>query len=410
MPDQELFRAQTGPEDGVLFSSGYHNSVFAAQPLTTYSDKVRKTVITPLQDVQTGKRVTFDIEKDAVLLEDLFIKYTKPALALGLGATYARYQDWGPLADISSIDIRYVSNAIVRYETDKCYSDILFMPQEKQDAVALNLFGNLSAAQRNTIALQPHTPFFQLPTPWKGIQGNELCISALANKITFVLQFRPAPAIVQSDGAKLASLMFTNVEVHREAIQFLGSDRAELTSIVLGPGMNYPFTQTQSLNWYINANQLGPGLQPISFLLTDIDGPCPLISFFVRTQAQMDETSADPAFFELDDTLLDGLTWQADASGIKLLEPKSYKSDLPYIIGKYFQRTPPAVQQGLIMWTEHPEAKNTSCGHTTFSSLTNPRAFLQSTVANAQPLVITFIPRVINWLNTQGGDAKTIWR
>ena len=62
--------------------------------------------------------VIFEIDKDATLIEDLNLRYIRPALAIPVDGTYARYVDFVALAAIEYIEYKYSSNNIVRYHPD----------------------------------------------------------------------------------------------------------------------------------------------------------------------------------------------------------------------------------------------------------------------------------------------------
>ena len=94
MPRAEKIRAQTTPEDGVLLETGFQNSIFHPRSHVAFSDSVREKVNQNVPDQLSGRKIIFDIEKQATLLEDVNLNLTLPALAIPGDGTYIRYQNY----------------------------------------------------------------------------------------------------------------------------------------------------------------------------------------------------------------------------------------------------------------------------------------------------------------------------
>ena len=90
MPDPEVIRAQTTPQDGALFVTGYQNSKFVVQNHLCFTEELRQKGIIEQGTVRLGTTINIPFEKTCTLLEDVKIEFTPDALAPAGGATYTR--------------------------------------------------------------------------------------------------------------------------------------------------------------------------------------------------------------------------------------------------------------------------------------------------------------------------------
>lgn len=408
MPRQEKIRAQTTPEDGPLLETGFGNSLYRPQPHMSFSDHVREKVNLEHADQVTGRKLIFDIEKQATMLEDLNLRVVFPALAVPGDGTYIRYADFPLWQLVEKITIKYTSNTLAEYDPDILFSDHRFKSNEHQECTEAYANGGLTAAQRNTLATAPQTVRMRVPTPWFNKACHNPIISALANKIRVEFQLRQARDIIQTDGTKPATITLSGIRLEQQFIHVTGADRAEATSLTLRPdGLSYLYKEQQSVHKVIPAGALGPA-NDFVIELNDFDGPITCITGMLRTSEQLDGTSPDPAHYEIDTTLLNGLTYRMTSNGISLFEETEADRELPYTVQKYFG-SGPGIEQILFYWDELPQAENVASGHISIGNFSNPKIFLRSAVANAEELTLTLIARRFNWLNAQAGNIQLIW-
>lgn len=409
MPQVEIIRAQSTPEDGVLLTTGFGNQQWVPKPIKVYSDKVRQKTESPYDDKQSGSVIKFEIDKDAVLLEDLSLEFIRPAVAVPVDGTYIRYQDFASLACIEYIEYKYTSNNIVRYEPifdfDSCY--LSRCDETKRCYETLN-DGNLSAAQRNTQALSPQKTHFLLPSPWRGIAGNEPILTALANKIIISVKFNRADAILQSDGTKPRTITFTDIKLTQQKIHMTGSDREEITAATMSPdGISYKFDEPILEDIRIPAGALGLA-QPFKKKVENFTGPTTHITGILRRAVDLDTSSNDPNFYSIDGSLLQGLQFEMKSGVLSLFEPTTTDKQQIYYDCKY-RYSGPETQQIRLFWDEKPDAVNCSSGHISFSNFDNPQIFIRSENVNAEEYVLTLIGHRHNWNNHQAGNLQKIW-
>ena len=70
MPNQEVIRAQTTPEDGALFATGLKNSKWLPRNHVAFTEDLRqKGVIEISSNVRTGSQLVIPFEKTCTLLD-----------------------------------------------------------------------------------------------------------------------------------------------------------------------------------------------------------------------------------------------------------------------------------------------------------------------------------------------------
>lgn len=415
MPRQEIIRAQVTPEDGALFTTGYGNSIFrVAGGIRTYADKVRQPIDYPIDDKDTGRTLKFEIEKQATLLGEISLKGTLPALSIGAGGTYARYQDFAPLALIKSILIKYGSNTLYEDTPEAMFHDYLLCKDDEAKRSFEKIHsGNLTAAERNTRALAPQKFRFKIPLPWNCCDTHDVPISALSNKITIELKLAEAREIIQSDGVKPASLTITDLVAEQQFIHMTGNDRAQLTALTLRPdGLDYLYTEHQE---YSNDIAIG-GLNSAGYVVPidqNFTGPIRSVTMAVRRTADLDPTANDPTYYDLDAALIEPIDFEFRASNLEAFE-RTDALENEYHISKYFNSGPES-KLAYFFWEELPQGGKHSyadcaSGNLSVDSLNNKKIRLYQDVANTEALTCTFVARRWNWHNQQAGNLQKIWQ
>ena len=415
MPRQEIIRAQVTPEDGALFSTGYGNSIFRVSGgIRTYSDKVRQPLDLGLDDAKTGREIKVNIEKQATLLGEISIKGILPALTIGAGGTYARYQDFAPLALIKSILIKYGSNTLYEDTPEAMFHDYLLCKDDEAKRSFEKIHsGNLTAAERNTRALAPQPFRFKIPLPWNCCDTHDVPISALSNKISITLKLAEAREIIQSDGAKPTTLTLTNLFAEQQFIHMTGNDRAQLTALTLRPdGLDYLYTEHQQ---YSNDIAIGAltntgYVVPIEQTFT---GPIRNMTMAIRRTADLDPTANDPTYYDLDASLIEGVDFEFKASNLEAFE-RTDSLENEYHISKYFNSGPES-KLAYFFWEELPLGgkhgyADCASGNLSVDSLCNKKVYLYQDVANTEALTATFVARRWNWHNQQAGNLQKIWQ
>lgn len=416
MPQSTKIRAQVGPEDGPLITTGYKNSLWCKQGIMKTADFAleEKRDDTDTPTINSGTTQVFWIEKEGTELGMLTLVVTVPALEplVGGAKTFVRGSDYLGLAILhptEAITFSYSVNNLDRKTPDKIYRDYKFTMDEVRKIFEGLVIGNKSQAERNTLATGEQVLRIPLPTPWDG-QGNQLPICALSSKIKITVRFNDAANFIETDGTKPASVAFSNVFMRYELVHMPGPDRAEVVSLTnTAQGLMTLFDESKKLDFDVPANALFNTPTELGFPidLSDLDGPVKNLNIYVRAVTDIDNAVPSPKPFEFDTTLLDAITFQCRSNDKILFEPCKASGLQAEHIKKLYGCSPDI--NSLYMWWDYePKCKDFASGHIQFSSYTNPRAYLKSSVAHAA-LRVTVISSSHNWTIQKGGSIQRMW-
>jgi len=416
MPQSSKIRAQVGPEDGPLITTGYQNSLFAKQGIMNTTDFAieEKKDQTDLATVNTGTTQTFYLEKEGTEAGDLTLVGRLPAVEplVGGGKTYVRCSDYVGLAILhptEAITYGYSVNNLDRTFPDKIYKEIKLSQDEVRAIYDSLLIGNKTQAERNTLATAEQEFRVPLPHPWEG-QGNQLPICALANKVKITVRLNDAANIIETDGTKPATVPISDLHMRYELIHLPGPDRAEVMGLCnTAQGLVTLFDENKKLDFDVPANalQTAPHEAGYPIDLSDLDGPVKNLYVLVRNLADIDNAVANPKPYEFDTNLLDAITFQVRSNDKILFEP-SKASGLQIEHLKKLYGCKPDINALYAWWDAEPKCKDFASGHLQMSSYTNPRLYLKSSIAHSA-LRISVIASGHNWTIQKGGSIQRMW-
>lgn len=416
MPQSTKIRAQVGPEDGPLITTGYRNSLFAKQGIMNTTDFAieEKRDDTDQPTINSGTTQNFYLEKEGTSAGNVTLCVTIPALEplVGGAKTYVRGSDFLGLAILhptEAITISYAVNSLDRTFPDKIYKEYKFSSDELRKIYEAMLIGNKSQAERNTLATAPQNVRIPIPIPWDG-QGNQIPICALANKIKITVRFNDAANFIETDGTKPATVQFSNVFLRYELIHLPGPDRAEVVGLTATQqGLVTLFDETKKLDFDVPINGLFNTATDAGYPLdlSDLDGPVKNIVVLVRHLADVDNAVANPKPFEFDTTLLDALTFQVKSNDKILFEPTTAGGVQLEHLKKYWGCSPD-VNALYAWWNYEPKCLDFASGHIQMSAYTNPRFYIKSSIAH-NALRISVLAFGHNWTIQKGGSIQRMW-
>lgn len=411
MPNPEVIRAQTSPEDASLFSVGLTNSAFLPEKHIAFSELIRQKLSIEKDNVKSGGELVFQFEKESTLLEDVDLLVTPSALAVAGGGTFIRYVDYLAPAVIKEITWKYGGNTIKSYTGDEIFESILRLEDEKRFNVDKLLLGNLTSASRNSYALNPTPIRIPIPSVWKDLLCHSAITCGLANKLQLSIRFQDVGLLIQTDGTKPSSVTFSDVHLDYQVIHTTGHLRSEIVSETLSPdGVSYLIDDQQVFNYDIEPNALGVGTKK-TISLDDFDGPIRSMTVLIRTFDQLDPTSSNPAPYEIDTSFIEGMSYVIKSNGMDLVDQSVTEQDDIKQTDKFY-KCKFTTECITWLWEEFPLAKNCASGSLTFGNFSNPRVILQNdSLGGVHPrLLITIIAHRHNWVVQQGGNYQKVWR
>lgn len=416
MPESTKLQAQTTAEDAALIEVGIQNSIFRKRPHHAVSDFAfqEKRAEYAQATVNSGQEFSFEFDKEGTVLDEISLHFTAPALTgLVTGApTFARYADFAALQCLSNSDpirFTYGSTKINEVQPDEIFCRYNFLSNEQKKYYEGLMAGELTTAQRNTLALAPQEFVVPIPTAWDG-DGNQLPICALANKLKITFRFAPAAQAIQSDGTKPLTIPYSNVFLRYRLGHVTGSERQQIAAPTFNDeGVFTLFSDVTkkedsfTANQLNTANALGVGID-----VTDFTGPIRHICGLIRETSALDISQPSPAFYEINPTYLNNLYFQVRANDKTLFEPTRPNFEQTEQIKKFFNCTPD-IQQFYMWWDIDPTSLFCASGHISLANFTNPRVYVRQT-ANHPALTITQLAFRWNWTNQMNGVYTSIWK
>lgn len=416
MPESTKLQAQTTAEDSALVETGIQNSIFRKRPHHAVSDFAfqEKKAEYAQATVNSGQEFSFEFDKEGTVLDEISLHFTAPTLTGLIGGvpTYARFADFGALQCLSNSDpvrITYGSTKINEIHPDEIFCRYNFLSNEQRTYYEQLMRGELTAAQRNTLALAPQEFVVPLPTPWDGC-GNQLPICGLANKLKITFRFAPAAQAIQTDGTKPLTIGYTDVYLRYRLGHVSGSERQQIVAPTFSDeGVFTLFSDVTRKEEPINANAmntvnaLGLGIDA-----TDFTGPIRHICGLIRESTALDISQPAPAFYEINPTYLNNLVFQVRANDKTLFEPTRPNFEQTEQIKSFFE-CPPDIQQFYMWWDTEPTSLFCASGHISLANFTNPRVYLRQT-ANHPALSVTMLAFRWNWTNMMNGTYTSIWK
>lgn len=418
MPDTTKLQGQTTAEDAALIETHISYSAFVPRGhrATTDFGFQEKRLYTSTPIIQSGQEIVFDIDKEGTLLdEDISLCFTAPSLTgVVTGApTYARYGDFGGYQCLSSTDpqpsFEYGSSNVHRVWIEDMFSKYNFKNNEKKKYIESLVGGELSAAERNTLALAPQQYRVKVTPPWEGC-GNQLPICALANKLRLRFKFAPASQAIQTDGVKPASINYTDVYLRYRLVHMPGMDREALAADTFREKGRFTlFSDVAKYEHTIPANAMFTAADPKGYPidLKDITGTLRHLCVLLRESTALDASGANPTFYEINPIYLNNLTFQITANDRVLFEPTRPNYEQVEQLEKLYDCTP-NINQLYAWWDLVPDDVHFAAGHITLANYTGAKLWLRSAIAHPE-LRGTLLASRWNWTNQKNGNYQRIW-
>lgn len=250
--NRQLLRINTGAADTALFTVGFNNSFFIRRPWAILSDKVRARFRRYYQDnVNFGTAYSYQYPKDGVLLEDVYLQMELSAVVGAGVGTYARYCDWIGYAAIKSVKLNYTQNNLLIVKPTHYFTKhIRDYNLNNQDIFDAMVKGNLTAAERNTLATATQYVRIPLKLFWDQLPCHTPVITALAQYLTLDIEFQDKENVVQTDYTLGATATLNSLTFVYDVINFTGSDRDQATTPTFtARGQTFLIEETKSQDY-----------------------------------------------------------------------------------------------------------------------------------------------------------------
>lgn len=403
--NRQLLRINTGAADTALFTVGFNNSFFIRRPWAILSDKVRARFRKDFQNnVGFGTNYSYQYPKDGVLLEDVYLQM-KLSAVVGAGAgTYARYCDWIGYAAIKNVRLNYSTNNLMILKSNhyfvKHIRDYNINNQEIFDAMVK---GNLTAAERNTLATATQYVRIPLKLFWDQLPCHTPVITALAQYLTLDIEFQDKENVVQTDYTLGAAATLDQLTFVYDVINFTGADRDQATTPTFtARGQTFLMEETKSQDGII----IPAGSTEFTHKFTGFTAPFSNIYFLFQKNSELitpyarkpfEITAADINLIS-DYTLKDG--------ELEIQKVQVNRGELQEQWQKRHKISKFRKPLGFLSVTEVADIKNQNLGSLNASNMNDFTFTINFTAALPVDYAISFVFFQHNWLNHQAGEFQ----
>lgn len=411
MSNRDLMRINCMAIDANLFTEGLDKSAYQYESWMVWTDWVRdRKRVLVTSNINYDSEVTFSPEKVGVVLEDVSLNLNFGAVVPAGVGTYARFCDYAGLAAISNVTVSYSQNTLQRYDShalfmkclrDSCWKDGILYSQQ--------LGGELTPAQRNTLAASPQTFKLYLKPFWWKLTSHLVTISALSQKLNLTIRLATPADFLQTDYTNNATVPLNSIEFVYDVINFTGAEREQrnkLTKTTRGLTYLYEDTHTiKNLNFPAGQAEYSVKIEGLNLPFTAVYGLFqPTADLTTAYQKKLFEPS-------LSDINLISEAYLRDGASETHISPKAVggAKDFADIYNKfhlYSKYKKPILFFPIGFAVDLKNANTGSLNAQNINNLTLNLKFTQPLPANYTATLIFFEH---NFMNFQGGEIQRIF-
>lgn len=412
MTDRRVFAAQVGPDAAVV----RNQTVPVANPFFKMGGWSR--TVEHLRDRLEVNPITqyaalpntweFELPQMGDMAISQYLKINVGAITgIGAAATYTRLVDGAGIAIFPNIklygsqDRQYtVTSSYFHYYHVKHLHEW----ERKEEAARVGL--NLTPAQRNTRALAAQEFLVPIRHHWEKDKADAPLLLALSEKLRIRCESANYADVIETDDATSSPTFTVSCTIVQDFITVHDSVRKQLIAAVaeqrrLGRLCKIPYTQSVPRATILSAaTESTIELKNISLSAE---------ALVVRIKRQSDYTNWAKKPFVIEDSLLDNLEFELNASGTQIMDRRPVRRE---IVMHHRERwvggeAPPLF---VILFKERPLHCNHESGFLTFASLQNPVLKLyKSTGTFGADLYVEIEAICINFFNESGSRVHTLF-
>lgn len=281
-----------------------------------------------------GGEQNFKMPKVAEKVGKIQLIFTISSLTNSGGGSYERLVDFAGFNAIDRVEISYAGNHLQTIHGLQLYLwHRMHLRQDKQDAEAHLVGGNLTTAERNTAADSSQTFYVDLPAFFTYETHQSFPPLVLADEIRIDVHYNTLNNIVQSDSA--VGTVSATITSSKLRITFINLTQGERDVIKegtqTGNGLIYPIMDVERQS----SQQLQSGQSSHQVKLTNPKSPCSYFLFVVRANADINTAyDNDPYNFQAIDN------WELEANNQPLVRTVEHDYQIYYLNPLYTDATP----------------------------------------------------------------------
>lgn len=249
--NRELLRINTGVQDVQLFTTGFRNTPYARKPWGVQTNTIKTRFRLPLDNVGFAKQILFEIPKNGVLLDDIYLDLELGPLVPSGTGTYTRLCDYPAYAMVNNLSLGINNNGLQRKTGKQLFiNHIRDHNMQSSDIHDEFVRGGLTEAERNTLATQNQVIRIPLKYFWYKLKCHDPLILSLSSKLKMAVDLASVGNFVESDYTNPTgvSVPIVSANLVYDCVQMVGKDRDEGAALVQRSerGITYLIEQTNS--------------------------------------------------------------------------------------------------------------------------------------------------------------------
>ncbi len=324
------------------------------------------------------------------------------------GGTFARFCDYVGFEMHDRIELSYAGNPLqTLYGLQLYLWHRMHKRQDKADAEAILVGGNLTTTQRNDTSggrgTAAQTFYVDLPFFFTYETHNSFPILVLAEELRIEVHYKTVPQIVQSD----ATLGNVTVNVTNQELRVTYVHNIQKERDILKVGVNsengvlFPILDVERQPLYL----ITSGSTTAQIKLTNPKSPCTYFQFVLRQNADINSATYGNIFNNFQAIT----SWDAEANNNPLVRLVEHDYQMYYINPLYYEGTPRDFVYGH-SFSLMPENKMDAHGSNYFAMQNNPLININFTSAIGSNWYFDGFFYVHNYIQVKGPDVVKIFK
>lgn len=323
------------------------------------------------------------------------------------GGTYRRFGDWLPLNMIQKIELKYGSNIVFRYQPEHHHYQLYHeYTSENRDYFSSIMAGNLTTAQRNTLAAGTQRVYLPIRFPFVLKPDMYMELRQLSIQPEVIVYWNTLPSAVQTDGTAPVSVV-NDLHLMNTNLYFTHKQRDIYTKMIESQHGIVRLVPEHFVDTYDNTNQIIPAGTTGEFKLElkGIKGCLRYIALMIRPRNLINTDLAQQKY-EIGSLYPSVKRWKIiTGSNEEVISWLDRDFNTKVLHHMFYHGTPIGTNYLFYTWDDEPADHCNAKGTYNFQPLQNPQLVLDfGSTAVASDLVVTLIRCEFNTWQSVRGD------
>lgn len=403
---KDFLQSHVGPESPLVlgFNPLTDSPWLPRKWRVTINHIIDRRDVAPESSGQPGGSTVYKWPKIAEKVTKIQVMTTHAALAQ-TGGTYVCFEDFAGFDEIDHVDISYAGNPLQTiYGLQMYIWHRLHKRQDKQDAEAVLVGGNMTQAERITAAASAQKFYVDIPAFFTYETHSSFPLLVLAEEIRFEVFYKQLSQVVNSDASlgNVTGGAITTQALRISFVQNIKSEKNIINSAVNeGNGIIFPILDVERQP----LNLLQSGNTSFNVKITNAKAPCSYFSFVARKNSKINSTTYGNTFNQFETVS----NWDLMANSDYLIRNVEHDYNLFYLNPLYYEGPPRDNIYGS-SFSLVPENRYDCNGSNYFAMQNNPTLDVTMPSALGENYYLDAFFFVENFIQIKGPDVIKIFK